>query len=225
MATTVTVWSDIHCPWALVAIYRLRKERDASGLDVVFDQRAWPLELINGRGIPQHIVPQEAAVLANHEPELFSRFSGESWPSTSLPAFELIAAARRCYGLRAAEDVDYHLRVMFFRDSVNLSIRPGLEQALEAAAAANPALDPDKIIAIWDSEAVRVDVLNDYRRSAEVPIQGSPQIFWPDGSTTHNPGLTDHEWVRGIPRIHSADPDAPARLLLEKVGRPGQPRS
>jgi predicted DsbA family dithiol-disulfide isomerase len=213
----VAIWSDIHCPWAFVATHRLRQERDVRGLDVVFDQRAWPLELVNGRGIPEHIVPEEMTVLANHEPELFSRFRGDSWPSTSLPAFELVAAARRGYGMRAAEDVDYYLRLAFFRDSVNLSIRPALEQALKAAAEANPTLDPDKIIAIWNSEAVRVDVLDDYRRSAELPIEGSPQIFWPDGSTTHNPGMTDHEWVRGIPRIHSTDPTAPARLLREKV--------
>jgi hypothetical protein len=43
-------------------------------------------------------------------------------------------------------------------------------------------------------------------------------VFWPDGTTTHNPGMGDHTWVRGIPRIHSADPDAPGRLLREKVG-------
>jgi len=24
MASTVTVWSDIHCPWATVAVHRLR---------------------------------------------------------------------------------------------------------------------------------------------------------------------------------------------------------
>ncbi len=216
---TVTLWSDIHCPWAAVAVHRLRAARKDKEIDVVFDQRPWPLELINGRGIPRHIIPEEMAVLASHEPELFSRFSGDSWPSTSLPAFELIAAARRAHGAEVAEDVDYHLRVAFFRDSVDLSIRPGLEQALEAAARSNAALDTDKVLSIWDGEPVRADVLHDYRRSKDLPIQGSPQIFWPDGSTTHNPGMTDHEWVRGIPRIRSTDPNAPARLLTQKLGR------
>ena len=216
--TTVTLWSDIHCPWAAVAVHRLRSTRKDNGIDVVFDQRPWPLELINGRGIPRHIVPEEMAALASHEPELFSHFSGDSWPSTSLPSFELIAAARRAYGARVAEDVDYHLRLAFFRDSVDLSIRAGLERALEAAAGTNAALDADEVLAIWDSEPVRADVLDDYRHSKDLPMQGSPQIFWPDGSTTHNPGMTDHEWVRGIPRIRSTDSDAPARLLMQKLG-------
>ena len=213
----VQVFSDIHCPWATVAVHRLRAARDAAGLDVVFDQRAWPLELVNESGTPHAIVTQETAVLANHEPELFSRFSGDSWPSTFLPAFELVAATRRAHGLRAAEDVDYHLRLAFFRDSVDVSIRAGLARALAAAVAAGAELDTDKVLAIWDAEPVRADVLDDYSRSLDLPIQGSPQVFWPDGTTTYNPGMTDHEWVRGIPRVHSADPETPGRLLREKL--------
>jgi len=37
--TTVTLWSDIHCPWAAVAVHRLRSTRKDNGIDVVFDQR------------------------------------------------------------------------------------------------------------------------------------------------------------------------------------------
>jgi hypothetical protein len=67
---------------------------------------------------------------------------------------------------------------------------------------------------------VRATVVADWERSQQLPIQGSPQIFWPDGHTTHNPGMTDHVWERGIPRIDSTDPEAPARLLRERVGSP-----
>ncbi|MBO0850937.1 MAG: DsbA family protein [Pseudonocardia sp.] len=209
----MTVWSDIHCPWAMVTVHRLRAARDADGLDVVFDQRAWPLELVNGQGTPKHIVPAETAVLSNHEPTIFGQYTSNDWPSTFLPAFELVAAARRVHGPRAAEDLDYQLRLAFFRDSVNTSIRAGLERVLSDAAAEYPCLDPAAILAEWDAGSVRADVLADYRRSKDLPIQGSPQVFWPDGSTTHNPGMTDHEWVRGLPRIRSADPDEPGRLL------------
>jgi predicted DsbA family dithiol-disulfide isomerase len=221
VTASVTIWSDIHCPWATVAVHRLRAARDEHGLDVVLDQRAWPLELVNGSGTPRHIVPEETAVLANHEPEIFGRFSGDSWPSTFLPAFELVAAARRCHGLRAAEDVDYQLRLAFFRESVDVSIRAGLERALHDAAHAATdlsELDTDEVLAEWDRGTVRADVLDDYRRSLDLPIQGSPQIFWPDGSTTHNPGMP-HEWVRGIPRLGSTDPQAPGRLLRETLAR------
>lgn len=205
---TVTVWSDIHCPWAFVAVHRLRAARSETGLDVVFDQRPWPLELVNGRGTPKHIVPVETAVLANHEPEIFNAYDNPEWPSTFLPAFELVAAARRVHDVRAAEEVDYALRLAFFRDAIDVSIRAGLERALEKVD-----VDRGAVLAEWDAGAVRADVLADYERSRSLPIQGSPQVFWPDGSTTHNPGMTDHEWVGGIPRIRSADAGEPARLL------------
>ncbi|WP_433126358.1 DsbA family protein [Micromonospora sp. CA-240977] len=219
MTAIVTVWSDVHCPWALVAVHRLRAARAARGLDVVLDQRAWPLELINKGGIPRHIVQPEMAVLSNHEPDLFGVYDAPSYPSTSMPAFELVAAARRAGGPAVAEEVDYQVRLAFFRDSVDISVRSGLERVLDAAAEALPAVDPAKIFEVWESEPVRADVLADYRRSRDLPIQGSPQIFWPDRTTTHNPGMTDHEWLRGIPRLRSADPGAAGRLLDASVTR------
>jgi predicted DsbA family dithiol-disulfide isomerase len=209
VTTTVTIYSGLHCPWAYVCVHRLRAARDAHALDVVFDQRAWPLEWVNRRGTPRHIVEPEAAVLANHEEALFSRFRGESWPSTFLPAFELVAAARRAFGLRAAEEVDYHLRRRFFRESGDVSQRHEL-----AAAAIDAGVDADKLLDVWVNEPVRRDVVEDFERAGALPIQGSPQLFWPDGTTTHNPGMTDHEWVRGLPRLRNADPAAPERLLL-----------
>ncbi|MDQ3709126.1 MAG: DsbA family protein [Actinomycetota bacterium] len=212
MTATVTIYSDIHCPWATLAVHRLRRARDANGLDVVFDPRAWPLELVNSQGTPRDTVETETAVLAQHEEELFSRFRGASWPSSFLPAFEAVAAARRALGVPAAEEVDYALRVAFFRESADLSVRSAIAEAVQ-----DSGVDAEAVMKIWDREPVRADVLDDYARSAELPIQGSPQIFWPGGETTHNPGMTDHEWVRGIPRLRSVDGDAVERLLLKHI--------
>ena len=212
MTATVTIYSDIHCPWAALAVHRLRRARDANGLDVVFDPRAWPLELVNSHGTSRDIVETETAVLAQHEEELFSRFRGDSWPSSFLPAFEAVAAARRALGVPAAEEVDYALRVAFFRESADLSVRSAIAEAVQ-----DSGVDAEAVMKIWDREPVRADVLDDYARSAELPIQGSPQIFWPGGETTHNPGMTDHEWVRGIPRLRSVDGDAVERLLLKHI--------
>jgi predicted DsbA family dithiol-disulfide isomerase len=212
MTATVTIYSDIHCPWATLTVHRLRRARDANGLDVVFDPRAWPLELVNSHGTPRDTVETETAVLAQHEEELFSRFRGDSWPSSFMPAFETVAAARRALGVPAAEDVDYALRLAFFRDSADLSVRSAIAEAVQASG-----VDAEAVMKVWDREPVRADVLDDYARSAELPIQGSPQIFWPGGETTHNPGMTDHEWVRGIPRLRSVDGDAVERLLLKHI--------
>lgn len=212
MTATVEVWSDIHCPWATVAVARLRRARDEHGLDVVFDQRAWPLEWVNEQGTPRAIVTVETALLGSSEPDLFSYYRNPSWPSTFLPAFELVAASRRVGGLRAAEDADFALRRRFFRESGDMSQRHELRQA-----AADAGLDADAVMKVWERDPVRGDVADDFARSADLPIQGSPQIFWPDGTTTHNPGM-ELEFDRGLPRLLREDRDEPERLLLAHLG-------
>ena len=47
MTTSVTIYSDIHCPWAAVTVHRLRQARDKHGLDVVFDQRALAFDQVS----------------------------------------------------------------------------------------------------------------------------------------------------------------------------------
>lgn len=209
----IEIWSDIHCPWALIAVHRLRQAREHLAAEITFTPRAWPLEWVNERGTPRDVVTAETAVLAGQEPDLFNAYTNESWPSTFLPAFELVAAARRCHGLAVAEDVDYALRLAFFRDSVDVSIAAGLRRALGIAAGLNGGIDVEAVMRTWLDSPVRGDVAADFRHSRRLPIQGSPQIFWPDGSTTHNPGMTDHYWRGGLMRIKSADPGAPERLL------------
>jgi predicted DsbA family dithiol-disulfide isomerase len=216
---TVTIWSDIHCPWAGAVVHRLRAAREAEGLDVLLDPRPWPLELVNGTGTPRDIVTTEIAVLAQHESAMYAAYRNDSWPSTFLPAFELVAAARRVHGDKGAEDVDYALRRAFLRRSIDVSVEAGLREALALAVAGGADIDPDAVLTCWRTEPVRADVLNDYERSKQLPIQGSPQVFLPDGSTEHNPGLTDHQWKGAIPRILSDDREAPRRLLLRAVGR------
>jgi predicted DsbA family dithiol-disulfide isomerase len=218
---TVDIWSDIHCPWAFVTVHRLRAARDKHQLDVTFQPRAWPLEWVNKRGTPRGIVTTETAALASHEPELFNAYVDDSWPSTFLPAFELVAATRRLCGARAAEDVDYALRMAFFRDSVDVSIEAGLRAALALAPALNADIDPDQVMHTWMRTNPRADVDDDFQISKTVAIQGSPQIMWPDGTTTHNPGMTDHQWTGGLVRIGNTDKDAAERLLLEKIAPSG----
>jgi hypothetical protein len=159
----------------------------------------------------------EIAVLAQHEPSMYASYAGDSWPSTFMPAFELVAAARRVHGDKGAEEVDYALRRAFLRKGIDVSISSGLREALDLAVSGGVQIDVETVLKVWGSEPVRADVLADYERSKDLPIQGSPQIFLADGSTEHNPGLSDHVWRGGIPRLLSDDKDAPRRLLLRAV--------
>lgn len=213
----IEIWSDIHCPWALIALHRLRQAREHLGAAVTFVPRAWPLEWVNQHGTPRDILTTEVAALASHEPDLFNRYSADSWPSTFLPAFELVAAAGRTGGAELAEHVDYAVRLAFFRDNADVSIEAGLRHALEIARTDEPDCPADTIMSVWRTANVRADVVADFEQSGQVAIQGSPQVVWPDGSTTHNPGMADHYWRGGLLRINSADPDEPARLLQKFV--------
>ncbi len=212
----IQVWGDVHCPWNTLAVARLRRARDNRGLDVAFDPRAWPLEWVNEQGTPRHVVDPETAVLAQEEADVFSAYRGRSYPSTMLPAFELIAAARRVGGTRLAEEVDWALRLGFFRDSRDISLRHELRACAEAACTEVAGADAEEVLRVWTGEPVRADVTADFAESERVPVQGSPQIVWPDGSTTHNPGVGGVEWIRGIPHPGRIDAAAPARLLAER---------
>lgn len=77
--------------------------------------------------------------------------------------------------------MDYQPWLAFFRDSIDVSVRAGLERALPDAADSSDGLDPAALLAEWDAGAVRADVLADYQRGKDLPIQGSPKC---SGRTT-----------------------------------------
>ena len=88
----LTVFSDLHCPWAYVFSIRLRRARgEASRPPVAW--RCWPLELVNERGTPWETLSQEIPVLTQLEPDHFAPPRRETWPSTFLPAMEALKVA------------------------------------------------------------------------------------------------------------------------------------
>jgi hypothetical protein len=93
----------------------------------------------------------------------------------------------------------------------------GLRHALTLAHELNPGVQPRSVLDTWTEAITRSDVAEDYRTSRTLPIQDSLQIFWPDGSTTHNPRMTDHDWSGGLVRIGRTDPNEARRLLLAQV--------
>lgn len=76
------------------------------------------------------------------------------------------------------------------------------------------------MLSAWRTLGVRSDVARDFLESQGVAIQGSPQILFPDGTSAHNPGMTDHHWHGGLVRINSTDPDGPGRLLSNSLTGP-----
>ena len=203
----LTVFSDLHCPWAYVFSIRLRRARTAVGEPPVA-WRCWPLELVNDRGTPWETLSQEIPVLTQLEPDHLAPPRRQTWPSTLLPAMEALKVAGELGGPEAADRYDEAARRAFFLDRRDLSIRPTL-----AEIAAETGLDRARFLDAFDGGGHRRSVVADWEEGRRRGVEGSPQVFLPDGSGHFNPGIGKIDWVRGIPVPSQVDEGAIAKLL------------
>jgi predicted DsbA family dithiol-disulfide isomerase len=203
----LTVFSDLHCPWAYVFSIRLRRARAGADQPPVA-WRCWPLELVNRRGTPWETLSQEIPVLSQLEPDHFAPPRRETWPSTLLPAMEALQVAGELGGAQAADRFDELARRAFFLERRDLSIRPTL---LDLAAEAG--LDREAFQDAFDGGGHRRSVVADWQEGRRRGVEGSPHAFLPDGSGVFNPGIGRIEWVHGIPVPREVDEGAIKRLL------------
>lgn len=196
---TITIWSDLTCPWAFVAATRLHRTRDVLGADdVAFDFRAAPREL-TGSMPGEARVRAEVAALAQHETRLFSNYDAAAWPQSSLPAWE---AQRWGYSLgqEVGERFDLALRRGFFLHAHNIGLRSEL-----LAVATAEGFDAAALGRALDTGAFRSEVAADVADADEAGVKETPRVDLPDGSSHVNPGMTI-SWVRGIPVISGDHP-------------------
>ncbi|WP_432888706.1 DsbA family oxidoreductase [Kribbella sp. CA-245084] len=212
---TIQVWSNLLCPFAHVAIYRLRTARTKLGLDdaVRLDHHTFALELFNG----PHSRPgtdSEAVGLGQLAPEIgFRLWTQPDWtyPSTVLLAAEAVHAAK-AQGLQASEDLDAALRRAFWFESRTI----GHRQVILEVAAEVDSVDAAALAAALDDGRARSEVMADHAVAVTDAVQGSPHLFLPDGSAIHNPGIDVHwegPWASGYPIAEPTDPGWPERVL------------
>lgn len=177
---TVEVFADVLCPFTHVGLHTLIDRRTQRGLDEPrLRIRAWPLELINGAPLdPDHIAAEIVALRASVRPDLFTGFSVETFPRTSMAAFALTAAADRTGDPALIEKVGMALRDEVFEHGLDIG-RPEVVQAVAARFGLTP-LDADVAEA-----AVRADWAEGKKRG----VVGSPHFFTPDGGGWFCPGL------------------------------------
>lgn len=221
-AGTVSVWSDLTCPWASLAVHRLHAARSRLGLDhaVRLDHHAFPLELVNGRPTPKPVLDSEVPVIASREPALgwqvWQRPDSE-WPGTVLVALEAVQAAKAqpVGGLVASEQLDLALRQAFFAGS-----RPiGLLTEVVDVARSCAAVDVDALQDALFQGKGRAAVVRDWHDASGIGVQGSPHVFVPDGTGVHNPGI-DLDWTGGHGRgyaVITADDAAVYDDLLRRA--------
>ncbi len=224
----VEIYSSMECPYAYLAVYRLRKLRAEFAGKVRMVWRALSLEYINQQTYPKPLFEAEYSLFQSIEPELpWKPWSGPQWrwPSTHLPAFEALACAQD-QGEEAAFEMSWALRSAYFSGSKNLSLR---HEILAAAGelAGNGILDLDRFRNDWDSGRFRRQVLEESERGwRKLGLEGSATLVLPDGSRHTNPavGEIDFDEDNFILRSftpYQGDPLAAYREILAAALQPG----
>jgi predicted DsbA family dithiol-disulfide isomerase len=214
---TIVVYADIGCPWAHLAVHRLLMTRRDMGLDaeVVLDHRAFVLELANAQPTPRRTLDAEIPVVGGLDPRAgWQMWQADewAWPVTMLPAMEAVEAAK-AQGLRASEQLDRALRVAFFGQSRCIS----LPSVIIEVATGCPDVDEEAIAAALDDGRARRAVVDQHRLAEASEVKGSPHLFLPDGTGSHNPGIGmrwEGEQGTGFPVVDTDDPSVYGDLLV-----------
>ena len=161
----VDVFADVVCPFTHVGLRRFVARRGEVGMTVpLLRVRAWPLELVNGQPFDPDAVAHHVHELRRQvAPDLFARFTPEAVPTTSMPAFALVAEA---YAVGDA-----------LGEAVSLAVRSALFEDGRAAHGIGGV-----------SIAAEQMVASDYNEGRRRGVQGSPEFFL-DGRSYFCPGL------------------------------------
>ncbi|MFH8294051.1 DsbA family protein [Streptomyces sp. NPDC018059] len=213
---TITVFSDIWCSFAHVALYRLHTTRAGLGLEdrVRFDHRAFPLELFNNGPSPRPGTDSEVGGVAHIEPDAgWQLWRAPDWkfPSSSLPALEAVQLAKR-QGLEVSERLDLALRRAFWAESRSI----GARSVVLDVARETPGVDASAIAEGLDDGRARRVITEDFACAREHQVQCSPHLYLPDGSDHANPGVTARwhgKYGTGFPEVTGNDPTVYEELL------------
>lgn len=207
--------SDVICPWATVALIRLRRARAELGLDhIPIIPLAHALELRLKAPIPRRIVDAEIVLCAAAEPGFgWSPWFGplDEFPVSTLLALEAVQAAR-IQSEAAAERLDLELRQAFFVRSRCITM---LNEVLSAARSCE--LDISALEQALEAGRARSAVL---RQSQEGNCSGV--VVLPDGSEHCNPGVRTR-WIgtklpQVAPQVVSDDPATVRELVAHAAG-------
>jgi predicted DsbA family dithiol-disulfide isomerase len=164
MNTTIEVFAEITCPFAYVGLQHVVDHVAALDEPIEVIVRAWPLEWVNGAALAFDGVETKAAALREQlGVDAFNGLEADSWPSSTIPALGLAAAAYQVdvpTGLAVSTD----LRHAVFELGVDISDPDALT---EIAGAHGVGFD------FGDDRAVRTDYDDGQARG----VKGSPHYF------------------------------------------------
>jgi predicted DsbA family dithiol-disulfide isomerase len=177
---TVEVFADVLCPFTHAGLHTLLDRRAQRGLDKPkLTIRAWPLELINGQPLDaQHVAAEITALRASVRPDLFTGFSVETFPTTSMAAFALTAATALDGNPALIEEVGMALRNALFEDGQDIA-QPDVVEAIGERFGLRP----------LGAEATVAAVRADWDEGRARGVVGSPHFFTEDGGDWFCPSL------------------------------------
>ena len=166
----VEVFADIGCPFTHVGLRRFVERRaELARDDVAVWVRAWPLEIVNGTPLDPAFIAEEVDEIREQvAPKLFRGFTERSFPTSSMPALELAAAAYE-KDLATGERVSLALRDLLFEQGVDIGDLGVLVQLAE---------DQGVEVVLTDTHRV----LEDHAVGVARGVIGSPHFFTPSGN-------------------------------------------
>jgi predicted DsbA family dithiol-disulfide isomerase len=221
---TIEIYSSIECPYAYLAIYRLRQIWPEYTGRVQLVWRALSLEYVNRASVSKPTHDAELGFFPQIEPTLplqaWTRPEWE-WPVTMWPAFEALACAQ-AQSHDAAFALSWALRHAFFVENRSPALRHEL-LAIAAKVATKVNLDLAQFEEDWDSGRYKSNVVAESRRGwHELKVNGSATFVLPDGRQVTNPaiGEVDFDEANNILRSYTpyaGDPLTEYRELLDSA--------
>jgi predicted DsbA family dithiol-disulfide isomerase len=189
MPAQIALYSDVHCPYAYITAYRLRKLRDEYRGRVTVVYKSLALEYVNRRPTPKPILDNETPFLMLEEPDIpYAPWHAalSEWPVTMWPAFEAIKCAER-QGPDLAAELDWAIRAAFFGQSRCISMRHVLFELAEASG-----LDMQRFGQDFDGGVAKRQVLQEAQEGWEqLKVAGSPTFVLSTGEQLSYPALPE----------------------------------
>jgi predicted DsbA family dithiol-disulfide isomerase len=220
----IEVYSSIECPFAYLAVYRLRQVWNEFEGQVDLAWRSLSLEWINGQSYALPLFEVERELFQQIEPNLpWQRWGRPPWefPSTWWPAFEALNCAQAQGQLQAFE-MSWELRRAYFAESRNISLRHEIMAIAKEAARWVP-LDVERFVDDWDSGSYKAQVHTESQYGwKDLKLEGSATFLLPDGERFTNPASGDADIDEDAYEIRSyqpypGDPLQAYRDMIRKV--------
>jgi len=145
--------------------------------------RAFPLELLGRQAAPRALLTEEWWLAAVQEPAAkFSAFTGDDWPTTTLPAFIAVRAVADA-DERLAHSLDLRVRVAFFAESRNIGKPDVLLDLVRDIGG-----DVTYVERALQGDAVRAQVMQEFELArTRYGVRGTPTLMLADGTRLEMP--------------------------------------